>query len=122
MITITQRESQIWAMYVKGDSRKEIAANLHRSFHTINQITRNLYAKLQITKETELVREWFIHYAIITRDDLRKAITHKSAPIILFFLLITGFQIATDTPIVRVMRPTRSLSRSNSGRKKDCEL
>lgn len=126
MITITQREDQVWNMYVQGMAKKEIAAKLNRSFHTINQITRNLYEKLQITKETELIREWFIHHAIITRDELKRAIAHKSAPLIALFIVITAFQIVFETPAVRVMRPgrtvSRSANRSNSGRRKDYEL
>jgi len=124
MIAITNREAQIWAMYVQGQTRKEIANELNRSFHTVNQITRNLYDKLHITKETDLVREWFLYHAFITRDELSRAIRQKAAPVVIAMLMLTAAQIVFDSPAVRVVRNpiTRCVTRTASGRRKTYEL
>jgi len=111
---ITPREMQIWSMVVDGRTKKEIACNLGRSYHTVNQLYRNLYQKLNICKETDLVREWFIYHAIVTKDELSRAIRHHAAPAIMFFLMITAAQITLDTPAVRARTTSRTVSRTSS--------
>ncbi len=119
---VSPREAQIWALVVQGYTKKEIAVKLNRSYHTINQLYRNLYDKLSIRKETDLVREWFIYHAICTKDELSKAIRHHAAPAIFAFLMITGVQVVFDTPAVRAARPvaSRNISRTaRQGRRKE---
>lgn len=122
-IKVTRRESQIWALMADGMTKKEVASHLDRSYHTVNQIVRQLYEKLSIRKETELVREWFIFHSLVTRDEFTRAIRQKGAPVVFGFLLLTSVQIAFDSPAVRVMRTGRTASsrsgnRTPSGRRK----
>lgn len=119
--SVTPRESQIWAMMVQGYTKKEIASELDRSVHTVNQLVRQLYDKLDIRKETDLVREWFVFHTFITRDELAKAIRSKAAPVALMFLIVTGVQMFVNAPAVRVVRPvaSRTITRTPSqGRRK----
>lgn len=119
-VQITQREEQVWALIVKGMAKKEVANHLDRSFHTINQIVRQIYEKLDIKKETDLVREWFFYQSLVTRDEFSQAIRSKGASVVLGFLLLTSVQIAFDSPAVRVVRTAsaRSINRAPSGRRK----
>ena len=116
---ITQREQQIWAMIADGMTKKEVANELDRSFHTVNQIVRNLYDKLKIRKETELVREWFFHASLATRKDFKRTVSQKGFFVAVLFLSLTGLQIATNAPAFRSGRTaSRTLTRTNQGRRK----
>ena len=118
-LKITQREQQIWAMIADGMTKKEVANELDRSFHTVNQIVRNLYDKLQIRKETELVREWFFHASLASRNDFKRTVSQKGFFVAVLFLSITGLQIATNAPAFRSGRTvSRTLTRTNQGRRK----
>lgn len=118
-LKITQRERQIWAMIAQGMTKKEVANELGRSFHTVNQIVRNLYDKLQIRKETELVREWFFHTDLVSRVEFKRTVAQKGFFVAVFFLTVTGFQIASNTPTFRIGRvASRSLTRTQQGRRK----
>ncbi len=120
--TITQREAQIWALSVKGLTKKEIANKLNRSYHTVNQIYRNLYNKLGVRKETDLVREWFLYNSFVTKEELKEAIKNNTAPYVIVFLLITSMQIMFDTPALRIRNNTRVVTRrperEKTGRRK----
>jgi DNA-binding CsgD family transcriptional regulator len=105
---ITPREDQVWSMAVQGLTKKEIAVHLQRSYHTVNQMYRNLYSKLNIRKETDLVREWFVYHSFCTAQELKEFLKHHAAPAVIAFLLITAAQIFLDTPAVRGARRTNS--------------
>lgn len=118
-LKVTQREQQIWAMIADGMTKKEVANELGRSFHTVNQIVRNLYDKLQIRKETELVREWFFHTSLASRKDFKRTVSQKGFFVAVLFLSLTGLQIATNAPAFRSGRTaSRTLTRTNQGRRK----
>lgn len=119
-VQITQREQQIWTLIAKGMTKKEVANHIDRSFHTVNQIVRNIYDKLDIRKETDLVREWFFYQSLVTREEFSEAIKTKGISIVLGFLLLTSIQVVFDSPAVRIVRPTasRSVNRAPSGRRK----
>lgn len=118
---VTPREAQIWDLVVQGFTKKEIAVKLNRSYHTVNQLYRNLYFKLHIRKETDLVREWFVYHSIVTADEMRHFFRHHAAPAIISFLMITAAQVFFETPAVRSSRTTasRTISRTaRSGRRR----
>lgn len=55
LFKITSTQIQIIKLLCKGKSVKEIACSLNRSYHTIDNHKRNIYRKLNIHKNCELV-------------------------------------------------------------------
>ncbi len=76
----TPREWQIMSLVVLGKTKIEIAEEINRSFHTVNKYYRQLYEKLHIRKETELVREWFILKYGLCRNELMQLLAHPEIP------------------------------------------
>jgi DNA-binding NarL/FixJ family response regulator len=52
---LTARETQILESMVKGKTKKEIAAHLDLSFHTVDTHLRNIYQKLEVNTRTGAV-------------------------------------------------------------------
>ncbi|EDY18862.1 two component transcriptional regulator, LuxR family [Chthoniobacter flavus Ellin428] len=52
---LTTRETQILEAMVKGRTKKEIAAQLDLSFHTVDTHLRNIYQKLEVNTRTGAV-------------------------------------------------------------------
>jgi DNA-binding NarL/FixJ family response regulator len=52
---LTPRETQILEAMVKGKTKKEIAALLNLSFHTVDTHLRNIYQKLEVNTRTGAV-------------------------------------------------------------------
>lgn len=57
---LTKRETEIARMLAWGASKKEIAAKLYISVYTVENTARNIFAKLEIKKATELCVWWFV--------------------------------------------------------------
>ena len=55
MITLSEREHLVAEQYCKGLADKEVADSLQRSEWTIKAQKRDIYKKLGISKDTELV-------------------------------------------------------------------
>lgn len=55
MITLSKREHLVAEQYCKGLADKEVADSLQRSEWTIKAQKRDIYKKLGISKDTELV-------------------------------------------------------------------
>ena len=53
--TLTDRERQVLELMVDGLSKKEIAARLDISFHTVDYFLRNIYAKLHVHNQAGAV-------------------------------------------------------------------
>ncbi|BAO56409.1 helix-turn-helix transcriptional regulator [Nonlabens marinus] len=53
--TLTDTENKITSLFSKGHSRQEIADTLNISIHTVKTHFRNIYKKLEINKESELM-------------------------------------------------------------------
>ncbi|MBN2744490.1 MAG: helix-turn-helix transcriptional regulator [Marinilabiliaceae bacterium] len=111
-INVTPRENQIWCLVVSGLVKKEIAAQLNRSEHTVSMTLRKLYAKLNVNKETELVREFFIYHGLVCRDDIKKAIAAPFVPVVMLFFVIAIFQLFTPGHDMRRPSASRTASRS----------
>jgi len=56
---LTPREREIAELLAWGAAKKEVAAHLFISTRTVENTARNIYAKLQIQKATELTVWWF---------------------------------------------------------------
>ena len=54
-VTLTDRERQVLELMVAGLSKKEIAARLEISFHTVDYFLRNIYAKLHVHNQAGAV-------------------------------------------------------------------
>ncbi len=52
---LTPRETEILEAMVQGKTKKEIAAQLDLSFHTVDSHLRNIYAKLEVNTRTGAV-------------------------------------------------------------------
>ena len=59
MITLSEREHLVAEQYCKGLADKEVADRLQRSEWTIKAQKRDIYRKLGISKDTELVLYMF---------------------------------------------------------------
>ena len=56
---LTPREREIAELLAWGAAKKEVAARLYISTRTVENTAKNIYAKLQIQKATELTVWWF---------------------------------------------------------------
>ena len=113
-IRITPRERIIWVLLVQGLVKKEIAAALKRSEHTINEQLRRLYAKIGAHKESDAVREYFIYFGYCTRRELAEAAAMPKALLVVVFLIITAFQLFEHGDAFRPVRTGRGASRTIS--------
>lgn len=59
---LTKREMQVAELIAWGAAAKEIADMLTITRHTVENTTRNIYAKLRIQKATELAAWYFCHH------------------------------------------------------------
>jgi len=116
---LTEREQLVATYVVAGLSKKEIAEKIHRSFHTVSMTYRNIYAKLGISKETDLVREWFVRRYNLCRVELNETLKHPAIYGVAFFLTITLTQIVQDMPTLRPVRTARASRTSRSRRSKE---
>jgi two-component system, LuxR family, response regulator FixJ len=58
---LTRRESEVLKLIVQGKSNKQIAFDLHISYHTVEFHRNNLMNKLQIKTIAELVKAYLIY-------------------------------------------------------------
>ena len=74
MITLSEREHLVAEQYCKGLADKEVADSLQRSEWTIKAQKRDIYKKLGISKDTELVLYMFCERMKINFDikEIRK--------------------------------------------------
>ncbi len=61
---LSQREREVLAMLLAGDSEKEIASSLHRSVHTVHTFVQRLYRRFNVSSRGELMAQ-FIDRTVI---------------------------------------------------------
>lgn len=54
-ISLTEREREILSLLVQGQSKKEMAQQLHISYHTVDKHVRSLYKKLDVNNVSSAV-------------------------------------------------------------------
>lgn len=113
---LTHSEKVVMTYVVAGLTKKEIAAKIHRSFHAVDKVYRNIFRKLEIAKDTEMVREWFIRRYNISRTELNETLKHPAIYGVALFLTISLTQILMEIPTLRPVRTARTM-RSSRGRK-----
>lgn len=104
---LTPRETEISTLIAWGLSQKEVAAMLGRSISTISNTLRKLYAKLGISKESELAAFVFCtKYGVDPKNDPLGNVRRAIGSITLLALLIFQLTInPTDTTIRRPRTP-----------------
>lgn len=101
MKPLSERERQVAAEYCKGLADKEVAENLKRSIWTIKAQKRDIYKKLGINKDTELVL-YMLCDRLKINFDLKEIRKHGIE--ILFSLLFTLMQVTCNGIDMRRMR------------------
>lgn len=99
MKTLTKRERQIAELLAWGASKKEVPDLLRKlyggkeiSVHTVENITRNIYAKLHLNKASEL-SAWYFCECHQVDDSLSPFKRARKAALSIFLLLLLVPQI-----------------------------
>ena len=111
MNSLTKREQQIAELLAWGASKKEIPDLLRKlyggheiSVHTVENITRNIYAKLHLNKASEL-SAWYFCECHQVDDSLSPIKRIRKTILGIFFLLLLTPQILdTDNQALRPQR------------------
>lgn len=112
MNTLTKRERQIAELLAWGASKKEVPDLLRKlyggreiSVHTVENITRNIYAKLHLNKASEL-SAWYFCECHQVDDSLSPFKRAKKTAISIFLLLLLLPQVINSDD--DLMRPQRA--------------
>lgn len=101
MKPLSERERQVAAEYCKGLADKEVAENLKRSIWTIKAQKRDIYKKLGINKDTELLL-YMLCDRLKVNFDLKEIRKHGIE--ILFSILFALMQVTCNGIDMRRMR------------------
>lgn len=127
MKTLTKRERQIAELLAWGASKKEVPDLLRKlyggkeiSVHTVENITRNIYAKLHLNKASEL-SAWYFCECHQVDDSLSPFKRARKTALSLFLLLLLMPQIFdADDEALRPQRVrTTRVERVVRSRKQD---
>lgn len=118
MITLSEREHLVAEQYCKGLADKEVADSLQRSEWTIKAQKRDIYKKLGISKDTELVLYMFCERMKINFDikEIRKHGLELFFSIL--FLVIAALDFHPDMRQCRSRAKTRTTQVSRTRRTK----
>ena len=121
---LSRREYQVAELIAWGAAKKEIPDFLRKlyggatiSVHTVENITRNIYAKIHLNKANELSAWWFCRYYGVdsSLSPLKKI---RNTLIALFFLILMIPQTINPDTAVRPSR-TRAPRIERVQRRKD---
>ncbi|WP_221660837.1 helix-turn-helix domain-containing protein [Bacteroides xylanisolvens] len=101
MKPLSERERQVAVEYCKGLADKEVADNLKRSVWTIKAQKRDIYKKLGINKDTELVL-YMLCDRLKVNFDLKEIRKHGIE--ILFSILFVLMQVTCNSIDMRRMK------------------
>lgn len=127
MSPLTKREQQVAELLAWGASKKEVPDLLKKlyggreiSVHTVENITRNIYAKLHLNKASEL-SAWYFCECHQVDDSLSPFKRIRKTVLSLFLLvLLTPQIIYTDDQALRPQRiRTTRVERVVRARRKD---
>ena len=127
MKTLTKRERQIAELLAWGASKKEVPDLLRKlyggkeiSVHTVENITRNIYAKLHLNKASEL-SAWYFCECHQVDDSLSPFKRARKTALSIFLLLLLMPQIVhADDDMYRPQRVrTVRVERVARARKQD---
>lgn len=111
MNTLTKRERQVAELLAWGASKKEVPDLLRKlyggreiSVHTVENITRNIYAKLHLNKASEL-SAWYFCECHQVDDSLSPIKRIRTAALcILFLILLIPQTLGYDDEALRPQR------------------
>lgn len=118
MTALTEREHLVAEQYCKGLADKEVADKLQRSEWTIKAQKRDIYKKLGISKDTELILYMFCERLKIDFDihEIRKHGLELFFSIL--FLVIAALDFHPDMRQCRTRAKTRATQVSRTRRTK----
>ena len=98
--TLTKREAQITAYLAFGATKKDVANELGISVRTVENITRSIFSKAQVTKVNELAAFYFCkNYNIpLSCSPIKSLLT-----IVLLFIMLPG-ELKQTTMTCRSLR------------------
>ena len=122
--SLSKRESQVAELIAWGASKKEVPGLLRRlyggkeiSVHTVENILRNIFSKVHISKSTELSAWWFCRHCGV-EETLSPMHRLRNTMIAILFLVLISPQLVSPDPMVRPRRSTR-IDRVERTRKKE---
>lgn len=102
-----KREAEVAELLAWGMAKKEISDRLGISYRTVENTSRNIYAKVGIQKVSELCVYWFCTRCGLdpSLDPLKRAFMGL---MLLCLFLPYDFHTATHPDCIRDMRPART--------------
>ena len=114
---LTNRESEIAFLLIKGDAKKQIAGKLDVAEKTIENHTQNMYKKVNVQSVGAFVSWWFCTNFKIELD---KIISVKNiVSIFLICLVIVNEMNDDENKMLRASRVKVRTSRFTNGRRKN---
>ena len=116
MNELTEREHLVAEQYCKGLADKEVAIILRRSEWTIKAQKRDIYRKLGISKDTELVLYMLCEKMKIDFDlgEIRKHGLEIFFAILLMAIAVLNYRIDMRMQMRGVVRTTRLIRRAQN--------
>ena len=112
---LTDREQLVAEQYCKGLSDKEVAQIVGRSVWTIRAQKKDIYHKLGISKDTELVLYLFCEKLKINFDlsEIRKHGLELFFSLLFLIMAVMDYHIDMRRGNTQVVRTTRLVRRTN---------
>ena len=116
MNELTEREHLVAEQYCKGLADKEVAIVLHRSEWTIKAQKRDIYKKLGISKDTELVLYMLCEKMRVDFDlnEIRKHGLEIFFAILFMLMAVMNYRIDMRMQMRRIVRTARVVRRTQN--------
>ena len=116
MNELTEREHLVAEQYCKGLADKEVAIVLHRSEWTIKAQKRDIYKKLGISKDTELVLYMLCEKMKVNFDlrEIRKHGLEIFFAILFMLMAVMNYRIDMRMQMRRIVRTARVVRRTQN--------
>jgi DNA-binding CsgD family transcriptional regulator len=118
--TLSNRETQVAELLAWGAAKKEVADMLTISTRTVENIARNIYAKIGIQKATELCVWWFTTKCGVSMNLSPFA---RKVGALFLFLLLTPTMFGQNNPDMARCRTAKTCRtvRAARGRRADTD-
>lgn len=110
---LTRRENEIAELIAWGATKKEIAQQLTISVRTVENITRSIFEKTEVTKANELAAWWFCTHFNVSFD-----LSPVKRSVIAIFLLLIVFPAELAQEMVALRTTTSVSARASRGGRK----
>lgn len=123
-VILSKRESEIAELLAWGAAKKEIADRLSISTRTVENTTRNVYAKIGIQKVSELCVWWFTTKCGVSMN--LSPSKRKAGALMLLLLMLTTTANASSDNMARYgrsqARTNRTMRTARRGNENDIEF